>query len=162
MEIWKPIPHSTYEASSHGRIRSPRGHVLTPCDHPLGYHIVTVRYEGRLICKTVHSLVALAFHGPRPEGLDIAHGDHDKHNNRPENLRYATRRENMQDSVRAGVRFNPRSYPFRSLEIGDSFEANPVQRASMNSTIRQARIRLGRTFTFSANDNGSWTVTRVA
>lgn len=162
MEIWKPIPGSTYEASSLGRIRSPRGHVLKPADHPLGYHIVTVHYEGRLICKTVHSLVALAFHGPRPEGLDIAHFDHDKHNNRPENLRYATRRENMQDSVRAGVRFNPRSYPFRSLEIGETFEANAVKRISMVSTIRQARIRTGRAFTFAANDNGSWTVTRVA
>ena len=162
MEIWKPIPGSTYEASSEGRIRSPRGNVLKPADHPLGYHIVTVNYEGRLICKTVHSLVALAFYGPRPEGLDIAHFDHDKHNNRPSNLRYATHAQNMQDSVRAGVRFNPRTYPFRSMAIGDTFKANPVKRASMASTVRQARIRTGQTYTFAANDNGSWTVRRVA
>lgn len=161
MEIWKPIPGSTYEASSLGRIRSPRGYVLKPCDHPLGYHIVGVHMDGRMISKTVHSLVALAFHGPRPEGLDVAHGNCIKTDNRPSNLRYATRRENMRDSVIMGTTFGL-TYPFRSLEIGETFETNPVLLTSIRSTVRQAAIRTGRAFTFAANDNGSWTVTRVA
>lgn len=162
MEIWKPIPGSNYEASSLGRIRNPTGKVLKPQPHPVGYQTVSVRLDGRMICKTVHSLVALAFHGPRPEGLDVAHGNCVKTDNRPSNLRYATRSDNMLDSLMLGTVFNRRAYPFRSLEIGESFEANPVGLHSIRSTVRQARIRTGRGFTFAANDNGSWTVTRVA
>ena len=42
----------------------------------------------------IHELVLLAFVGPRPEGLVIAHLDDDPFNNRLENLRYVTREEN--------------------------------------------------------------------
>lgn len=42
----------------------------------------------RLICE--------AFHGPCPEGMtDVMHMDEDPANNRPENLRWGTRKENL-------------------------------------------------------------------
>lgn len=104
MEFWKPIPGSKYEASSLGRIRSPRGNILKPYNHGLGYHLVGMKFdhEPKVVTRTVHRLVALAFHGPRPEGLDIAHGNCIKTDNRPSNLRYATRSENLQDSFAMG------------------------------------------------------------
>jgi len=164
MEIWKQIPGSNYEASSLGRIRSPRGNILKPCNHKLGYHIVNIKIDGRPLCKTVHSLVAMAFHGPRPEGLDVAHGNCIKTDNRPSNLRYCTRSENLMDSVLMGETFGF-SYPWRTMAVGETFETNPVGRKSIVATTGQACRRMtGQRFTVStvANDNGSWTVTRVA
>lgn len=56
-----------------------------------GYLIMNV--EGKT--RTVHSLVAEAFLGPRPEGYDIDHINSTKTDNRAENLRYVTHTQNM-------------------------------------------------------------------
>lgn len=68
---------------------------------------------GRYLCVTlargeerkqylVHDLVALAFHGPKPAGLEVRHLDDDKANNAPSNLQYGTRQENEHDRQRNG------------------------------------------------------------
>src|SRR5690606_5294975 len=54
------------------------------------------------ISKYVHELVAAAFHGPRPERLQILHGNDHKKDNRPANLRYGTKFENYMDAVKNG------------------------------------------------------------
>jgi hypothetical protein len=43
----------------------------------------------------VHQLVCEAFHGPCPAGLETLHEDENGLNNRPENLRWGTRKENL-------------------------------------------------------------------
>jgi hypothetical protein len=44
----------------------------------------------------VHRLVCEAFHGPAPEGLPVViHLDEDATNNRPENLKWGTQKENL-------------------------------------------------------------------
>lgn len=44
----------------------------------------------------VHRLVCEAFHGPPPEGRPyVIHIDEDAHNNRPENLRWGSQKENL-------------------------------------------------------------------
>lgn len=48
----------------------------------------------------VHSVVALAFLGPRPDGMIVCHWDDDGGNNHVSNLRYATYSENLRDAVR--------------------------------------------------------------
>lgn len=48
-------------------------------------------------------LVMLAFVGPRPDGLDVCHGNGNPADNRLENLRYGTRSENMRDALRHGT-----------------------------------------------------------
>lgn len=168
MEIWKQIPNSKYEASSLGRIRSPRGNILKPCNHALGYHIVNVRFDSqpKTQTKTVHSLVALAFHGPRPEGLDVAHGNCIKTDNRPSNLRYATRSENLRDSHAMGANRGGRPfiYPWNDLEVGEAFTSSPLVRSSIQRQVWAAnrRFKISYDLAKAANDDGSWTVTRVA
>lgn len=56
-----------------------------------GYFIVNV--EGKT--RTVHSLVAEAFLGPRPKGYDIDHISGDKTDNRLCNIEYVTHMENI-------------------------------------------------------------------
>lgn len=52
------------------------------------------------LCSTrkaihIHTLVMMTYVGPRPEGMEIDHIDRNKANNRLENLRYVTRKENL-------------------------------------------------------------------
>jgi hypothetical protein len=56
--------------------------------------------SGKMQTVHVHVLVALAFKGPRPEGMDVCHDDGDQANNRPGNLIYKTKASNGQDRVR--------------------------------------------------------------
>lgn len=107
-EEWRAIPDlPDYEASSLGRLRSKRRggwHVINgwTTGRP-GYRYVNVFIDGRKRNRTVHSLVCAAFHGPRPFGLEVCHGDGDHLNNVPENLRWDTPSGNRYDSVRHGT-----------------------------------------------------------
>lgn len=69
--------------------------------NPEGYHWVCLS-PGRKN-HFVHHLVLKAFVGPRPPKMDGCHyPDHSPANNRLGNIRWATRKANMQDSVRDG------------------------------------------------------------
>ena len=60
--------------------------------------------DGRWRAFTVHSLVALAFIGPRPEGQHVGHLNGDHLDNRPENLSYVTPKENEAHKLSHGRR----------------------------------------------------------
>lgn len=118
-EIWKPIPgfERFYEASDKGNVRSltrsvihtwmgrtktttKTGRVLRPYIDKDGY--AQLRIFGKDGAKKKiggHQAVALAFI-PNPHGLpQVAHKDHNRTNNMPDNLKWATNAENHQDSV---------------------------------------------------------------
>ncbi len=119
-EIWRDVVgfEERYEVSSGGRIRSkPRvlpfksrkgtWHVrqagarfLTEQRINSGYLVVHFWKDDKRTVRTVHSVVAAAFIGPRPARHDVAHWNGDKTDNRAANLRYATRRENHADKIR--------------------------------------------------------------
>jgi hypothetical protein len=106
-EIWIDVPDydGRIQASSEGRIRSIRILSQRPRSGT-GYSIVglppTVAKTKGGKCKSehVHSLVAAAFLGPRPEGLHINHKDGNRENPKPSNLEYITQKENIRDGVR--------------------------------------------------------------
>ena len=119
-DIWLPIPgyEGFYEVSSAGKVRSiarkvPHGlgnayrnvkeRILSSSPANNGYPSVMLSKEGKKKLCTVHKLVMLAFAGPCPDGLEIAHADGNRLNSRLENLRYATRRENVADAVKHGT-----------------------------------------------------------
>lgn len=119
-EEWRPIPgfEGLYEVSSEGRVRSldriclgrdgreelHHGGVLTPQVLKNGYLEVTPCKDGKRKHRTVHSLVAEAFLGPRPAGLDVCHKDGDRSNNAADNLEYGTRSKNLRDCYSYGGR----------------------------------------------------------
>ena len=112
MTIWKSIDRfPCYEVSSEGQVRrsvggqgAKAGKVLTW--HTLtstGYPDVRMTTDGKSVAIPVHRLVAWAFLGPRPEGMQIRHLDGNKMNCRVENLAYGSAKENGQDKVAHGT-----------------------------------------------------------
>lgn len=113
-EIWKPVPSiSGVLASSEGRI------LLPPCYAPLcngGFRLYETKPVFGVVTRSsktashvyrgvywkkfgnikVHRAVCEAFHGPPPfEGAVVIHMDEDGLNNRPQNLKWGTQRENL-------------------------------------------------------------------
>jgi predicted XRE-type DNA-binding protein len=73
-----------------------------------GYPAFTIRLTAtaKETQKTVHSAVAEAFLGAKPEGpgrIEVRHLDNNKQNNRAENLEWGTAKQNAEDRVRAGA-----------------------------------------------------------
>lgn len=116
-EVWKEVPsHPEIMASSLGRVwvkpcqrPTPTGGVRTYSGTPTYGHDDTsatkradspyrkiLRLERLKKTFKVHQLVCEAFYGPKPTPLHIVlHLDEDPSNNRPENLRWGTRKENQ-------------------------------------------------------------------
>jgi hypothetical protein len=112
-EIWKEISgwEGHYEVSTVGRVRSvtrirtvTRGGVTYQQAYPgkiRSIHPVTAGYlaveliRGKVkTYRLVHGLVGEAFLGPRPDGLQCAHLNGNKRDNRLSNLSYVTAKEN--------------------------------------------------------------------
>lgn len=79
---------------------------LKPILRKDGYQRVCLRKEGKAYDFLVHRLVLETFIGPCPDGMECLHMDGNKQNNSLDNLRWGTREENVQDSIRHGVFYN--------------------------------------------------------
>lgn len=111
-ESWRDIPglEGRYQASTHGRLRwvgpaigsTCPGRIVTGTKNQDGYYSVRPyeRPDRRVV--RVHQLVALAFLGPCPDGLEVNHIDGDRTNNAPCNLVYITHAENVRHSWALG------------------------------------------------------------
>lgn len=103
-----PIPglEGLYSATSEGEIFSHRSlRYLKRKKHANNYYVVcVVDSDGEVHDILVHRLVCLAFHGyPKIWQTDVNHIDCDKSNNRPENLEWCTRKQNMQSAIKSGI-----------------------------------------------------------
>lgn len=98
-EVWLPTVYEGYFVSSMGRVRGPKGSLLKLQNSPRGYPQVGVRGKS----MTVHLLVCETFHGPRPDGMEVAHADGVRTNNNADNLRWATRKDNHHDKRAHGT-----------------------------------------------------------
>ena len=103
-EIWRPIPYSTYEASNFGRIRNCKtDKIQEPKLGDDGYLFVGIRFLDKKHSEKVHKLICLAFHGLKPTGAEcVRHLDGDRFNNKPDNLRWGTNKENAADTILHG------------------------------------------------------------
>lgn len=115
-DAWKTVLgwEGFYEVSDLGRVRSLDrtirqasgvyrrfcGRILKPQKHTYGYRIVALSKKGKTQRYFVHRLVLLAFVGPAPDGMEACHDDGKRDNNRLENLRWDTRKNNNADKIK--------------------------------------------------------------
>lgn len=99
-ETFLPVPgHPEYEVSDFGNVRSSCGIKQPyPIPTPRKYLGVGLFTGGKYSLVTVHSLVARAFLGPKPEGMEVCHCNGNSFDNRASNLRYDTHTGNMADA----------------------------------------------------------------
>lgn len=115
-----------YQVSSLGRMRSCsrtipavsrlglayerriRGRLMTGWVNQHGYLQVTLSSRGARSHQSVHILVATAFHGQRPPGMEACHRDGNSLNNAASNLRWGTPGQNKMDTVRHGTHVHAR------------------------------------------------------
>jgi NUMOD4 motif-containing protein/HNH endonuclease len=119
LEIWKDIPEweGYYQASSMGRIRSVDRYIQTKqmlifrkgkilkIQKGIKYLQVGLNKCGSgVITKTVHFLICTTFHKKPSHDYEVMHKNNIKHDNRADNLRWGTHLENIQDSIRDGLK----------------------------------------------------------
>lgn len=73
-----------------------------------GHEYVWLRVNGKRAKVYVHTLVLLAFYGPRPHKHECRHLNGNPADNRAENLAWGTRKENVADSIKHGSFFGGR------------------------------------------------------
>lgn len=113
MEEWRVIPTATkYEVSSLGRVRriapyrtTTPGRILSVNIDEHGYARTAISFDGVGVKSAqIHRLVLMAFVGLPPSEQHLgAHWNGVRNDNRPENLRWATPKENTQDKRRHGT-----------------------------------------------------------
>lgn len=122
-EEWKDVIGycGLYQVSSLGRVKTlARGvkkrirgtdcvvhykeRILSQAKDERGYLRVSLwDGSGKEKKRQVHGLVLSAFVGPRPEGMDCCHNNGNPSDNRIENLRWDTRKNNMADAKAHGT-----------------------------------------------------------
>lgn len=168
IERWRWVMglEGRYEISDWGRVRSVRRTVtdrlgrkrqwpaliMRTVVRKSGHIGVTLSAHGRHIPRDVHQLVAEAFLGVRPAGMQIRHLDGDPANNNISNLAYGTCSENQYDRVRRGRDHNARK---TACKRGHPFdEANTYRTATGNRQCR-ACIPIRRRLNGTVSPDGS-------
>lgn len=127
-EIWKAIPIAPdYEVSDWGRVRrstpdsgNRRMRILSAFRGAGGYEYVNLFVCHRSRQCSIHYCVLLAFVGERPTPLHQgAHFDGCRRNNRLQNLRWATAKENALDKQRHGTTVRGSGHVFAKVDEAD-------------------------------------------
>jgi len=142
IEVWKECGKSKlciYEVSNLGRVKSivkktKIENILKGVPDSHGY--LRVKIVRKIL---IHHLVAYAFLGPRPEGLQIDHIDRNKLNNKADNLRYCTRSKNIKnrDDYRDDIlEEDPKER--KKIISKEGYEANREERLEKVKKYREA------------------------
>jgi hypothetical protein len=108
-EEWRDCLGGVYRVTNTGRVRRAKPGKGTQAGElrrfiaTTGYQVVNVCIDGERRTEHVHILVAEAFLGPRPLGLEINHKNGNKRDPRAENLEYITRSENGAHAWKTGL-----------------------------------------------------------
>jgi HNH endonuclease len=111
-ELWKPCLKGYYEVSNFGRLRRAKpgkgtwvGREIALFTTRKGYvfgHVYAGVGKVSRVSFFIHVLVAEAFVGPCPDGMEVNHIDLCKANNRWDNLEYKTHLDNVKHAGENG------------------------------------------------------------
>lgn len=146
-ERWAPIPGNEAEVSTHARVRIGDS-LLEPRKDAKGY--VRFRLPGRR-WQQVGVLMLEAFVGPRPPGLLCLHANDIPSDNRLDNLRWGTVKENTHDAIRNGRMKPPYPRPPRLprpmaewMTIVEASRYLAVKPSTIRAMIRDGRLKAHR------------------
>jgi hypothetical protein len=98
MENWIEIEEAPgYYASNRGRIRGKRG-IMKISINKDGYLLAGLKINGKQYTKVVHRLVLKTFGPEQPPDTTVDHINRDRTDNRIENLRWATKQQQSDNS----------------------------------------------------------------
>ena len=143
-EVWKPIENfALYEVSSIGRIRNKEtGYIKNPGIGKRGYPVVSLRANGKMYLRTVHTIFARAFI-PNPENKPyINHINGIKTDYSIENLEWVTSRENCIHARITGLHVSDGDKAVKQYEKNGRFVAmyRSASEASRQTGIGRANI----------------------
>lgn len=130
-EHWETVAgfEDKYEVSNRGRVRTigsgrgrVHGRILRHAKMPRGYLIVNLWQDNRQKMQLVHRLVAAAFLGAIPEGMQVNHIDGNKENNAIANLEIVTNEQNREHAIATGL-------------IDGKGEKNPMAKISLETVL---------------------------
>jgi hypothetical protein len=101
-----------------------------------GYAKVMLHIDGKPLCRKVHNLVAQAYIGERPKGMQVNHKDGNKLNNNFSNLEYVTPSENLRHAVRMGLRKS-------SIRLDKKNRFNEIKAATKIFSVGAVASRFG-------------------
>ena len=117
-EVWKPVKDTqVYFVSNMGRVKSVKNgkERIIKLYSGGNYLSCNMYFSGKQKTIFVHSVVAQAFLGDRPEGYYINHIDGDKFNNKVTNLEYVTPSENATHAFDSGLSLSGERHPNSTL-----------------------------------------------
>lgn len=152
-EEWRAVVgfEGLYEVSDFGRVRSLArvvhmkdgrnksvpAKVLKPTLYAVGYYALNLWRDNKRHAVYVHQLVAQAFHG-NADGLVVNHINMDKTDNRPQNLEWVSRGDNIRLAVRDGTSFCPFSNPNQRVTLTpETVHSIRLDRVSSNLTYAE-------------------------
>ena len=165
VEQWRTIPgFSDYSISDRGAVKrtvtsktSNAGKIRKTYILPNGYQGVVLRRDGRTISQYVHTLVLLAFIGPRPtNNHQAAHENGIRTDNRLENLRWATRSENCADKKKHGTDQRGMRHHLRRLSEDDIREIRQLRLSGITCKELAGRYGVSLPHISSISNGRSW------
>ena len=114
--------------------------ILKPIPNSKGYHLVSLCKNGSSKRITIHKLVLEAFESKRPHGLQAAHLDGNPSNNKIENLKWTTPKENtshknIHKTMKKGIDIPTSKFTNEQvLEIRESFNYDNNRKGNRNAT----------------------------
>jgi hypothetical protein len=162
-EIWKDVTgyEGVYSVSSIGRVRRDLavwvhkgGRILNPSRDSRGYHQVKLCLKPSQITFKIHKLVAVAFMGKCPDGLQVNHIDGNKDNNKLSNLEYITGTENIRHAFRLGLYKGTRGERNGNSKLKDKEIPQIHKLRSQGRTLKEIGSLFGVT------ESTIWTITK--
>ncbi len=167
MVEYRVIPwREPYMAGDDGSIVSRLGKVLKQSIGGRGYRCFRYSSRGQSITVASHVAVCSAFHGPRPEGMEVAHLNGDKTDNRAINLAWKTPAQNASDKRSHGTHREGETVPVakltedtvRKLRRGEMTTRDAMDLHGVaQSTVWNAKH--GKTWRHVADDGITYTMT---
>lgn len=158
-EEWRGVVAAPgYEVSNLGRVRRSTagratfaGRLLSPIRMACGYFAARPVVGGKNTQQYVHRMVAAAFIGPCPSGMEVNHIDGVKTNNAVTNLEYVTHAENMCHASGAGLMPSGARHPQARLSEDDvrGIRSARASGESFGSISRRMGVSISHVFNIS-------------